>query len=305
MTMLTAVRAQLHAAARRLARACSHGRRSTLARAGMSLAALAAASTGLVGCGGIPSNAVVQVNGTAITTAAFDHWMHIAVAGTSGASPSAAVLPQPPDYTACISALATGAPKPAKGAKAPSHAQLKTQCAREYESLKTDTLGYLISADWLIDEADAQGVAVSDKQVHARLVSIARQDFPGKGSFERFLHSSPYTVSDLLLRIKLQMLSERIEHKVLGRAAKVTQAQIASYYAAHRSRFAHQALSAASTSIKQELRSQSEERTFSAFKRAFRKRWTARTDCRAGYVVLECRQYKASSASAAHTPAGG
>jgi hypothetical protein len=297
MTMLSSVRAQLRTAARRLARAGSRGRGSTVARACLSLAALAAASTGLVGCGGIPSDAVAQVNGTAITTAAFEHWMHIAVAGTSGASPSAVAVPQPPDYTACIAALAASAPKPAKGAKAPSHSQLKAQCEREYESLKTDTLGYLISADWLIGEASAQGVALSDKQVHARLVSIARQDFPGKGSFERFLHSSPYTVSDLLLRIKLEMLSERLEHKALARATKVTQAQVASYYASHRSRYAHKPLSAVSTSIKQELRSQDQERAFSAFKTAFRKRWTARTDCRAGYVVLECKQYKTSGSA--------
>jgi hypothetical protein len=193
----------------------------------------------------------------------------------------------------CIAALAADTAKPVKGAKAPTHAQLKAQCAREYESLKTNALGYLISADWLIDEASAQDVAVTDRQVHARLISIARQDFPAKGSFERFLRSSPYTVSDLLLRIKLEMLSERLERKVPGRAAKVTQTQIASYYAAHRSRFAHQRLSAVSTSIRQELRSQDEERSFAAFKTAFRKRWTARTDCRPGYVVLECRQYRA------------
>jgi foldase protein PrsA len=294
MTMLTAVRAQLHTAARRLTRACSHRRRSTVARASVSLVALAAASAGLVGCGGIPSNAVAQVNGTAITTAAFEHWMHIAGAGTSDASEAA--LPQPPEYTACIAALAASAPKPTKSVKAPSHGQLKAQCAREYESLKMSTLGYLISADWLIDEANAQHVVVSDKQVHARLASIARQDFPGKGAFASFLHSSPYTVSDLLLRIKLEMLSERLEHKALGHAAKVTQAQIASYYAAHRSRFAHQPLSKVSASIGEELRSQSQERAFATFKTAFRKRWTARTDCRPGYVVLECKQYKASGA---------
>jgi foldase protein PrsA len=266
MTMLAAARAQLPAGSRPPARARSLARSTTVARAVLLLAALAALSTGLVGCGGIPSDAVAQVNGTAITTAAFDHWMRIALTGTSGEDASQAVLPEPPDYTACIAAMAANAPKPARGAKAPSHAQLRSQCAREYESLKTETLGYLISADWLIDEAGAQGVAVSDGQVHARLISIARQDFPGKGSFERFLHSSPYTVSDLLLRIKLELLSERLERKVLARAAKVTHG-----------------------------RSQSEERAFSAFKVAFRKRWTARTDCRAGYVVLECRQHRASS----------
>jgi hypothetical protein len=258
MTMLAAVRHQLLAAARRLARRRPRGRLGAMARMGISLALLGAVSAGAVGCGGAPSDAIAQVNGTPITVAALEHWMRIAVAGTSTPSASGAAIPKPPDYTACIAALAADAAKPAKGAKAPSHAQLKAQCASEYESLKTDALGYLISADWLIGEASAQDVAVTDRQVHARLISIVRQEFPAKGSFARFLHSSPYTVSDLLLRIKLEMLSERIERKVLGRAGKATQ-----------------------------------KRSFAAFKTAFRKRWTARTDCRPGYVVLNCRQYRA------------
>jgi hypothetical protein len=299
MTILATVRRQLHTAARRRARARLRGRRGAMARSGALLALLATVSTGVVGCGGISSDAVAEVNGTAITTTAFEHWMRIAASGTSSASAGKTVLPQPPDYTSCIAVLTASTPKPTKRTKAPSHAQLKAQCAREYESLKTDTLGYLISADWLIDEASAQHVTVSDQQVHTRLAAIGRQDFSGKGSFERFLHSSPYTVSDLLLRVKLQMLSERLEHRVLAGAAKVTQAQIASYYAAHRSRYAHHSLSAVSASIKQEMRSQREEKSFAAFKAAFRKRWTARTDCRAGFVVLECRQYKAPSSRSA------
>lgn len=34
-----------------------------------------------------------------------------------------------------------------------------------------------------------------------------------------------------------------------------------------------------------------------AFVREWRKRWTARTDCQAGYVVAKCRQFKASNAT--------
>jgi hypothetical protein len=296
MTLIAAVRLQLYSAARR--HAASRMRHAGTARVSAGLLLLGTVSTCVVACGGIAANAVVQVNGSPITTAAFDHWMRIAATGAAG--PSKTVVPKPPGYTACIAQLAATAPKPAKGAKKPTRAQLEAQCASEYESMKTETLGYLISADWLIGEAQAQGVCVSDSEVHSRFISIRQQGFSAKGSFERFLRTSPYTVSDLLLRIKLQMLSERLEKKVLAGAHTVTQAQIAKYYNGHRSSFAHQSLAAASASIKQELRSQTEEKHFTAFKEEFRKRWTARTDCRAGFVVVDCKQYKASGSAGTH-----
>lgn len=298
MTLIAAVRRQLYAAARHRGARHWQVRHACSLHVASCFLGLAAASTCIAACGGIAANAVVQVNGSQITTAAFDHWMRIAAAGTASGV-GTTVLPKPPAYSACIAQLEATAAKPAKGAKKPTHGQLKSQCASEYETLKADTLGYLISADWLIGEATAQGVNVSDREVHARFIAIRGQDFPQQGSFEKFLRSSPYTVSDLLLRIKLQMLSEKLEKKVLAGIHTATGAQIAKYYAAHRSSFPHQSLSAASAAIKQDLQGQGEERRFAAFKQAFRKRWIARTDCRAGFVVIDCRQYKAGRSTLA------
>ena len=120
---------------------------------------------GLSACGGIPGNAVVQVGGTSITKATFEHWL--AVAGASSATTAGAkpVLPEPPNYTACIAHLQAIAPKPAKGQTAPTAAQLKSECEQQYKSLQQEVLGFLISAEWVIGEASHLGVKVTDAEV--------------------------------------------------------------------------------------------------------------------------------------------
>ena len=203
----------------------------------MAPAALAAC-VGLSACGGIPGNAVVQVNGKAITTSTFNHWMTVAATSSSTATGSKPVVPQPPNYTACIAHLATAAAKPAKGQKAPTHAQLKTQCEQQFTSLKQEVLGFLISSNWVLGEAEERGVNLSDTEIHKEFTKIKNQQFPQASEFEKFLATSGQTVSDLLLRVKLNQLSSKIQQKVTKEAGKKpTQQEIKAYYEQHKSQY--------------------------------------------------------------------
>jgi foldase protein PrsA len=205
------------------------------------LGAVFFAVIGLAACGGgIPGNAVVQVGGTPITKATFEHWMSIAAASTSttaGATPTKPVIPDPPDYTACIAHLEATAAKPAKGQSKPSAAQLKTQCEQQYKSLQQEVLGFLISSSWVLGEAESQGVKVSDAEVQKEFEKIKNEQFPKAAEFQKFLASSGQTVSDLLLRVKLNMLSSKIQQKVAKSKGPVTQAEIQKYYNEHKSQF--------------------------------------------------------------------
>ena len=92
------------------------------------------------------------------------------------------------------------------------------------------------------------------------------------------------------------MLSERIEAKVVKDvAAKATPAQVAAYYAKNRSEYRGETLAKAGRAIKQQLAFTGERAAIAAFTTRFRKKWTPRTDCRAGFVVADCRQYKRPS----------
>ena len=209
-----------------------------------SLLALAAAlclCVGLSACGGggIPSGAVVNIDGTPITNATFNHWMTIAASSspqtTTGAAPKP-VVPVPPAYTACIAHLQSTEPKPAKGQKPKTAAALKSQCEQQFTALKQQVLSYLISSQWVIGEAESLGVKLSDAEVKKEFTKLKNQDFPAEATFKKYLASSRSTVSDLLLRVKAQLLSSKIEKKV-SEKAKANQAQARSYYNTHQSTY--------------------------------------------------------------------
>ena len=360
-----------------------------------SIAALGAvlfALFGLSACGGgVPSNSVVQVDKSGpITKEAFNHWM--AVAASSGAATTGAkvVVPDPPNYSACIAHLAATSPKPAKGQKAPTTAQLKTQCEQQYKSLQQEVLGFLISSSWVLGEGKSLGVKLTDAEVKKQFEKIKSQQFPKPAEFEKFLATSGQTVSDLLLRVKLNLLSQKIQQKIVKAKSTVTKAQVEKYYNENKARYGtperrnlriiltkteaqanaakkeiesgksfaevakkasidptskakggevvgvtkgsqeksldaavfsaelkklsgpvktpfgyyiyevlstqaatQQKLAAVEKTIKQQLAAQGQQTALSSFVKEFKKRWVARTDCRSGYLVADCKQYKA------------
>jgi len=206
------------------------------------LSAVLLAGGTLAACGGgIPGNAVVSVNGTPITTGTFNHWMTVAAGSSSASTPGQAakpVVPDPPTFKACVSHLEATAPKPAKGQPKPTPATLKAQCEQQYTALKQQVLGFLISANWVLGEAESKGVKVSDKEVEKQFNQIKSQQFPKEADFQKFLASSGQSVSDLLLRVKLDMLSSKIQQKVTKDAGKKpSQKEIQSYYEQHKSQY--------------------------------------------------------------------
>jgi foldase protein PrsA len=201
------------------------------------LGAVFFALVGLAACGGIPGNAVVQVNGTPITKDTYNHWLSVAAASTAGTPGSKPVVPDPPEYKACIAHLEATAPKPAKGQSKPTATQLKSQCEQQYTALKQEVLGFLISSSWVLGEAESMGVKVSDDEVKKEFQKIRSQQFPKAAEFEKFLQSSGQTVSDLLLRVKLNLLSTKIQKKVAKEKHTPSQDEIKKYYEQHKSSY--------------------------------------------------------------------
>jgi len=371
------------------------------------LGAVLFALTGLLACGGssgIPGNAVIGVAGTGITLPAFKHWLTVAAVSSESASQFSVgkpAAPEPPEYTACINHLKEVAQHELSVKKiksVPATATLKTTCAQQYQSLKREVLGFLVSSQWIIGEAASLGVKVSDAEVKKQFVKIRTQQFPAAAEFEKFLTSSGQTVSDLLLRVKLNMLSQKIQQKISKSKGKVTQAQIQKYYNENQSRYSvpekrtveviltkteaaaksakkeiesgksfasvanaksldpatnkkggqlgeiakgqeeqsldaaifsaqkgqllgpintsfgyyifevlgtkagsQQSLSSVQATIKQQLTATQQQAALSKFVKEFKKKWKAKTDCRAGYVVEDCKQYKAPKTSSTGT----
>jgi foldase protein PrsA len=187
------------------------------------------------GCGGVPGNAVATVDGNSIEKNDFDHWL--TVAAKSGGQ-SGAAAPKPPSYADCVKQKRKTTPKPAKGQPKVTDSQLKSQCKQEYDSLRDQVLQLLISFEWIEGEAKAQNVKVSDKEVNASFDKQKKQAFPKDADFQKFLKDSGQTKDDILKRVRLDTLSNKIREKVTKGKDKVSDAQIAAYYNKNKQRFA-------------------------------------------------------------------
>jgi foldase protein PrsA len=363
------------------------------------LGAVLFALVGLSACGGIPGDAVVSVDGKSITKATYNHWLGVAAASSASTPGGRSAVPVPPKFTGCIAA-AKAAAKPAKGQTPPTEAALKSQCERQYKALRQEVLGFLISSNWVIGEAKSLGVKLSDAEVKKQFEKIKSQQFPKAAEFEKFLKTSGQSVSDLLLRVKLNLLSQKIQQKVIKQKSKVTQADIAKYYKENPKRFSvpekrdlliiltkteaqakkakqevesgksfqsvakrvsidptskanggkltgvvkgqeekqldaavfsakknvlsgpvktpfgyyvfevqaitpgsQQSLKQAEPSIKSQLTATKQQTALSKFVKEFKKKWMSKTDCRAEYVMTDCKQYKAPKTKSTSTPA--
>jgi foldase protein PrsA len=196
----------------------------------------------LAACGGgIPGDAVVQVNGKPISKTTYSHWLGVAAAAGAASLPgqkaAKPVIPQPPAYTACIAHLKETEPKPTKGQQPKTEAQLKSQCAQQYKALQQQVLGFLISSDWVLGEADELGVHVTDKEVVKHFNQLKKQQFPKEAEFQKFLATTGESIPDLLLRVKLSMLSTKIQEKITKAKKTVSEAEVAKYYNEHKSQY--------------------------------------------------------------------
>ena len=189
------------------------------------------------GCGeeGIPGNAVAEVDGTAIERADYDHWLNVA-AKSSGAPD--ATVPKPPDFTECVAAAKKTQAKPAEGQPKLTDQQLKDQCKQQYEQLRDQVLGLLISFQWIEREAKEQGVSVTDEEVDKSFEEQKKQTFPKAADYEKFLKDSGQTEEDVRMRVRLDLLSNKIRDKVIKGKDQVSEQQITDYYDKNKERFA-------------------------------------------------------------------
>jgi foldase protein PrsA len=108
----------------------------------------------------------------------------------------------------------------------------------QYKALQDQTMKYLVQQSELEQKAKALGITVTDKDVQSRIAQIKKQYFGGSQTkYLAQLKAQGLTEALLALNLQGQILSERIYAKVTGNT-KVSDADIAKYYAAHKSTYA-------------------------------------------------------------------
>jgi parvulin-like peptidyl-prolyl isomerase len=100
----------------------------------------------------------------------------------------------------------------------------------KYDEVKEAALGQLLDTIWIQGEAEELGLAVTPKQVSLELAKIKKQSFPTKAAFKAFLKKSHFTQEDVVERVKLQVLSTRIQEAIAAKAPPPSTSEVADYY---------------------------------------------------------------------------
>jgi hypothetical protein len=121
--------------------------------------------------------------------------------------------------------------------------------------LRGRALTFLITAAWLEKEAAAEGVGAPQSEVEATYERLLTS--PAGPAFAAGLRRRGVGHSEELLALRLDALAQKLRAKIASAHPRSSLLALRSYEA--------------------------------AFIAAYRQRWRARTDCRPGYVVAECR----------------
>lgn len=227
---------------------------------------------GLAACGSSSSGeTVAQVAGVgSISKATLNHWIPVVAVLLYDLRPTkpvpTGVIPDPPNYAACIAYLGATPEKLVNTGPKPTTAQLKSKCMQRHQELKMITLNTLIGYDWTIGAGLARGITVSDAEAKQRFKEVNKRAFPNAAAFTNYLKLTRQTMADMLFRSRVQLFEVKLTN------ARIALEKHKGWTAEQRRRAAAKFMQAMPPS----------------------KRWAARTNCRVGYVASACKQYRGS-----------
>jgi hypothetical protein len=192
------------------------------ARSTLVLATGLLALAGLAACGSTGSNAsdpsavLVSFRGKHITRATLAHWIPIEAILQRDLAPQtpppAGLVPDPPNYTACIAYEISISPI---GEPKPTSAQAKKTCETRDQQIRTHMLELLISYMWTEAQAHELGLTITPQEFQSTWARNKLELFGSQTNFERSLKATGETEEDEFKILRFDMQSEKIKTKIL------------------------------------------------------------------------------------------
>jgi foldase protein PrsA len=183
--------------------------------------------------GSVPSTDAAVVAGNPITKRAVLHWMYVDAKGQAAQSPGSPVIvpTDPPEFPKCIAQVKKQIPTLAKE----SDAKIRTACQSAFTSYSQAVMGFLITGYWYQGLAHKLGINLTDAQLQQAIAKAKTESgIKTAAAYKAFLTSSGYTPADIAFRIRISTIFTKLLKR---HSTTVTNAEIASYYAAHKSSY--------------------------------------------------------------------
>ncbi|HEX5193592.1 MAG TPA: peptidyl-prolyl cis-trans isomerase [Solirubrobacteraceae bacterium] len=181
----------------------------------------------------MPATDAAVVAGNPITLRALKHWMYVDAKGQSAQSPGVPVIvpEDPPNFDKCVAQVRAGIPQLKKA----STKTIRSECRQLFTSLSGQVFDFLIKGYWYQGTAHKQGITLTQTQLNQAIDKAKKQSgIKTDAQYKQFLASSGYTDADIAFRIRVSTLYQKL---LKQHPTKVTDAEIASYYKAHKSSY--------------------------------------------------------------------
>jgi len=100
----------------------------------------------------------------------------------------------------------------------------------QYDLLRETAMADRLLSRWFFGEAEERGIEIAEREVQAKLDEIIEQEFGGQKQFNRFKKQSQFSDEDVLERVELQLIQERIQDQVLEDVPEPSEEEISTYY---------------------------------------------------------------------------
>ncbi len=110
-----------------------------------------------------------------------------------------------------------------------------------FEQTKDAAVNDVLIERWLLGEAEEQGFEISDRLVEQRLEEIKEQSFANEREFQNFVEDSGFTDVEVLRRVRLQVINERMQEDLIAEIPEVSDAEIEAFFEQNRDQFSRPA----------------------------------------------------------------
>ena len=107
----------------------------------------------------------------------------------------------------------------------------------QFEQIKEAAINDLLDQAWLTGEAAELGVTATEREIDNEFQTIRQDQFPNEAAFDRFLEESSFTEEEVLDRVRLQVLSRKIEEQITQGVEEVPEEQIEEFYESSKENF--------------------------------------------------------------------